>query len=121
MKIYISGPMTGIPEHNYPAFNKAARELRKVGYEVVNPAELDGETEIPWEDCLRRDLHEIVGCLKSKNGCKGIATLSGWKDSKGATLEVFVAKELRLPVYPVEHFLEENVIFDYVLSDKEVV
>jgi len=99
-KLYVSGPMTGIPEHNHPAFNEAAKKLRGAGYEIVNPAELDGETQMEWVDCLRRDIHEVVEC-------EGIATLPGWQDSKGASLEVHIAKELGLEVYPVEHFLEE--------------
>jgi len=101
-KLYISGPMTGIPEHNHPAFNGAAKKLRAAGYEVISPAELDGEIEIDmgWIDCLKRDIREVVEC-------GGIATLPGWQDSKGASLEVHIAKELGFEVYPVEHFLEE--------------
>jgi len=38
-RIYISGPMTGLPEHNFPAFHAAAERLRKAGWEVNNPAE----------------------------------------------------------------------------------
>ena len=37
-RIYISGPMTGMPEHNFPAFHAAADRLRKAGWSVVNPA-----------------------------------------------------------------------------------
>ena len=38
-KIYLSGPMSGLPENNYPLFNKAARALRDAGHDVYNPAE----------------------------------------------------------------------------------
>lgn len=41
MRLYISGPMTDMPNHNYLAFNEAAKQLREAGYEVLNPAELD--------------------------------------------------------------------------------
>ncbi len=39
MKVYISDPMTGIKDDNFPTFSAAARALRSVGYEVVNPAD----------------------------------------------------------------------------------
>ncbi|MBT9158943.1 MAG: hypothetical protein DDT26_00192 [Dehalococcoidia bacterium] len=43
MRIYISGPMTGLHDLNFPAFRDAAAKLRAIGYEVVNPAELNPE------------------------------------------------------------------------------
>lgn len=59
-RIYISGPMSGMPEHNFPAFNAEAARLRALGYDVVNPAELNPEPEKTWHDCLRTDLMELL-------------------------------------------------------------
>lgn len=42
--IYIAGPMSGYPDWNYPAFAKAATELRADGWTVYSPAENDEET-----------------------------------------------------------------------------
>jgi hypothetical protein len=100
--LYLSGPMTGLPKHNYPVFNKATKKLRKKGFKVINPAELDGKKPLPWSDCLRRDLTEI--CKR----CYAIATIAGWKHSRGATLEVYVAKELDMPVHTVQYWLEKG-------------
>lgn len=40
MRIYVSGKMTGCPNHNRPAFSAAAEKLRAQGHFVINPAEL---------------------------------------------------------------------------------
>lgn len=41
--LYISGPITGMPDLNFPAFHAAAAALRAAGYTVTNPAELDAQ------------------------------------------------------------------------------
>ena len=49
MRVYCSGPMTGHPDHNIPAFNAAAKRLREQGHFVVNPAELSAQFGTPEE------------------------------------------------------------------------
>jgi hypothetical protein len=44
VKIYIAGPMRGIPEFNFPAFRDMAFWLRNQGHIVFNPAERDEAT-----------------------------------------------------------------------------
>lgn len=99
-RLYLSGPMTGVAEHNAPAFNAAAAKLRALGHEVFNPAE-HGFEAMPWADYLRRDLAELLGL-------DALAMLPGWTASRGAQLEVHVAKSLGMPVLPVEHWLREG-------------
>lgn len=82
--------MTGLPEHNRPAFHEAADELRFKGYEVFNPAELpDGPT---YREYLATDLAWI--CAEATH----IALLPGWRNSKGATAEHATAVALGLEV-----------------------
>lgn len=95
MKLYLAGPMSGYPEHNFPAFNAEATRLRTLGYEVVNPAELNlnvDHAQAPntlWRECMKKDIHELVEC-------DSIAMMEGWQYSKGACLEYQIAMGLKL-------------------------
>lgn len=92
MKLYLAGPMSGLPEFNYPAFNEAAASLRVNGHEVINPAENDGgDTSGTWAYYMRQDVQHILNV-------EGVAVLPGWRKSKGANLEVVLATALGLPI-----------------------
>jgi hypothetical protein len=101
-KLYLSGPMTGVKDLNKPVFEVAAKRLRKTGYKVVNPHDLDKkEPRRAWEDCLRRDIrHEM--------SCSAIATLPRWKNSRGANLEVYIGRALKYPVRTVTYWLKRR-------------
>lgn len=98
MKLYVSGPMTGYPDLNYPLFELAAGELRKAGFEVFNPAE--NEEQDSWEAYLRIDLAMVLAA-------DGVAVLPNWQESRGARLEVDVAHALHIPVLPVARWLDQ--------------
>ena len=91
MKTYISGPMTGKPDFNFPAFFAAAAKLRASGLRVVNPAELNTEKDLSWYACMRKDIAALVEC-------DTILMLKGWEDSAGATLEHHIATRLGMAV-----------------------
>jgi nucleoside 2-deoxyribosyltransferase len=108
MKIYLAGPMRGIPNFNFPQFDHAAALLRKYGHEVFSPADHDRKTcgmgieQNPTGDealaarvdgfdirkALAADLTFI--CLEADV----IAMLPGWQKSKGATAELATAVAL---------------------------
>ncbi|WP_298705942.1 DUF4406 domain-containing protein [uncultured Variovorax sp.] len=90
-RVYIAGPMTGLPEFNFPAFNAKAEELRAAGWHVENPAEHGHVTGAGWADYLRWDISRIVTC-------GAIHLLPGWSKSKGANLEVDIALILGMDV-----------------------
>jgi hypothetical protein len=111
MKIYVAGPMRGIPEFNFPAFNAAAAALRLEGHIVFNPAEKDNErhgTDISkgnavgdeslatkqhgfnLREALALDLDFI--CREAD----AVALLPGWERSKGANAEKATADALGL-------------------------
>jgi len=95
--LYIAGPMSGLPEYNYPAFNYAAGELRVAGFEVENPADNTIESE-DYHDYLRAGLAQLLRC-------DGVAVLEDWWLSGGARWEVTTAGILGLPVRSVDEWL----------------
>jgi hypothetical protein len=93
IRVYLAGPMTGIPEFNFPAFNRAAASLRASGYFVINPVEIDSDTTGKWEDYLRKDIPQLLTCDQ-------IALLPGWENSRGAKLEKHIADALGMrPIF----------------------
>lgn len=102
MRIYLAGPMRGIPEFNFPAFHKAAAQLRALGHEVFSPAERDmaahgpdfgvgnnaGDEGLAAETQgfnLRETLAANTAWICAE--AEAIVLLPGWRGSKGATAE----------------------------------
>ena len=112
MRLYLAGPMRGIPYLNSPAFRLAADQLRAQGHQVYSPVE-DDEREygvdltlhapdgdelylerhgFSLREALARSVQYI--CLHAE----GIALLPGWENSKGARAERALAEALGLVV-----------------------
>ena len=89
-RIYLSGPMTNMLDLNFPLFHTTAASLREAGHTVINPAELNPDPGT-WSECMRRDIKALMGC-------DTVATLPGWQDSRGASLEVHIGKALGMRV-----------------------
>lgn len=116
MKIYVAGPMSGLPSLNFPAFHAAAASLRALGHEVVNPAEINGgECELDavaqmdedqkrahWIACMRRDITQLMTC-------DGVALLDGYESSRGAMLELCTAQALRFDIRRLEEWVPAEV------------
>jgi hypothetical protein len=94
-KVYICGPMTGLPDLNFPAFYKAEDFLKKMGWKTVNPAN-NGQGKKPYEWYLRRDLKQMLEC-------NSLVLLNGWENSNGARLEEYVASKLKMPIYSLSN------------------
>lgn len=99
-RIYVAGPMTGLPDHNLPAFEAAAAALRAAGRRPVNPGRRGVVPGWTWRDYMRRALHDLVDC-------DAVALLPGWRNSRGAALERNVAEGLGMDVRPLAAWLEE--------------
>ena len=115
--VYLAGPMRGIPQFNFPAFMAAAKQLRKEGYHVFNPADRDikehgskmatsnktGDEKQATKDhgfSLRDALGDDTAWI-CKNA-DAIALLPGWEKSKGALAEKALAEALALEVFYVK-------------------
>jgi hypothetical protein len=95
VSVYIAGPMTGLPEFNFPAFAAVAKKLRALGCYVVSPHELsiqaDRSLALPYEFYLRNSLKALLRCDE-------VVLLPGWERSKGACLEREIAQALKMTV-----------------------
>lgn len=101
MKVYLAGPMRGIVDFNFPAFDAARDDLVAQGYVVISPADLDREAGFdPRVDSMekfdldaarRRDLEAVMSVDE-------LVLLPGWRNSKGAKAEVALAAWCDIPV-----------------------
>ncbi|MGI4815862.1 MAG: DUF4406 domain-containing protein [Janthinobacterium lividum] len=98
-RLYVAGPMSGYQDLNFPAFHCQTARLRALGYDVVNPAEINPNFCAKWNDCMRADIQGLMTCA-------GIAMLPGWTRSKGASLEHYIAVALEIPVYMASDLTE---------------
>ncbi len=90
--IYLSGPMTGLPDLNYPRFHEVASKLRAAGNIVYSPAEFSHHGDFP----IRQAFAEYTSFIC--NRADTIVMLEGWEASKGALAEKALAENCRLDV-----------------------
>lgn len=102
-RVYVAGPMTGIEDFNFPAFNDMAAKLRALGYTVENPAEHGVVDGAVWADYMAYDLTRL-------GLCGIIALLPGWEKSQGARLEVLIAERLGMTVVNAHDLVSKEVV-----------
>lgn len=85
MNIYLAGPMRGLPNFNFPAFNTAAVKLRAAGHVVFNPAEHSDPERFLEVDHIKDGFKK--NCIFICDEAEAIALLPGWALSKGALAE----------------------------------
>ena len=88
--VYISGPMTGLPDLNVYEFSFAEARIKAAGMKPVNPHTLC-DPSWDWSKCMRAD-------VKALCDCDAIFLLQGWEKSQGAQLELHIAHRLGLEV-----------------------
>lgn len=106
-KVYLSGPITGMPNNNIQEFKKYEEKFKNLNFEVINPHNLFSsdevelleksleEKKITFEEYhshfMRRDIAQMMDC-------DFIAVLDGWEKSKGANIEVYIARNINMPI-----------------------
>ena len=99
MRAYVAGPMSGIANLNFPLFHHVAAQLRAAGHDIVNPAEINIDPAAEWHVCMRADIAELVTC-------DAIVMLPGHEKSRGAALELHIAKALGMQVHHAAELIE---------------
>lgn len=101
LSYYLSGPMKGYPDHNWPAFTEACEILRRTGLTIVSPHEVNPAANVEAKlnpekyplDYLRNDIIEML------NRCQSMILMKGWPKSRGVRLELDIALSLEWPIY----------------------
>lgn len=102
MKVYIAGPMSGLPDFNYPAFFAAEKALRDAGHDPINPARSEGREDCKtWQDFMRAALRDVADA-------DAIALLPGWHNSRGAAAERDIASRIDIEARPLAEWLEAS-------------
>lgn len=85
MKVYIMGPMTGLPNFNREAFFEKAKELTGLGYTAIHTADMPNGLE--YDDYIKESLNRL-------SKCDAYVKLPGWEKSNGVKIELAEASKL---------------------------
>lgn len=96
-RVYISGPMTGLPEFNRPEFMEAEQLIKELGCKPVNPARIRQRHGWAWADYMRSALNMMLKCDE-------VVLLPGWRESKGVQVEIDLAQRLGMPVVELAEY-----------------
>ena len=116
MRIYISGPVSGMPDNNVAAFATAAYRLRQAGHEVYSPVEFIPSRFSHQQAILMclRELTRNSGAVPAGMGKHALkpryevmVQLDGWQESLGAQLEAEVADACGIERMTLDEFLEK--------------
>ncbi|GGP37445.1 hypothetical protein GCM10009347_01770 [Shewanella algicola] len=88
-KVYIAGPMSGLPDCNRPAFNLAAQVQKSLTHIVLNPATLPAGLSEP--EYMQIGITMLM-CADM------VYMLDGWEQSHGARAEHALAQKLSLHI-----------------------
>jgi len=93
--IFVSGPISGVADHNRPAFERARRILEwrwdRAGVFIPHDT-FGGRQDLEYETYM--DVDRAVLTISDL-----VAVLPKWEDSPGSSSEVALARDLGKPLY----------------------
>jgi hypothetical protein len=92
-RIYIAGKVTGEDKfETIVKFQKAADQIKAMGFHPVNPLEVVGTWDITWKDAMKT-------AIKSMLDCDAVFLLPCSSHSKGARIELSLAFNIDIPLF----------------------
>lgn len=119
MRIYLSGPITGIKNHllNFlRAENTIRASKRFKGSDIINPARLGNVLPYGTHEEYMELCYSLVGMADK------MVMLAGWQQSKGAMLEKRMAEEMDMEIYELQENGELKPLFknEYICNGNEI-
>lgn len=102
MRIYVGGPMTGLVNDNYPAFEYACKRLFEAGHLPVSPHLLEANINpVPSAGLSKSDNYKrcIPGDIVALATCESMIVLPGFESSIGTAFELHGAELFELEVF----------------------
>lgn len=97
--IYIAGPVTGYEDDNRPAFEEARGRIQELyGLSVAIPHDFV-PVGFSWPEAMRI-------CIRRLTTASALVYLPDSQVSRGAKLEMKIARALGIPVYSLEQYLK---------------
>lgn len=118
--IYLCGPFSGRPlTEAVVHFFTVEQEIRRKANADTIPIHTSNPTrfcppDLEWDKAMRICVGEMVRC-------GGIALLQGWEQSRGATLELKLANDLRIPVVCIEPPVEYDYLTRIFMAAPEIM
>lgn len=110
-RLVLVGPMSGMPQFNYPAFRTIQAVLQRAGFTVWSPHETGEKIgpDQPYPVYLRASLLQILRA-------DGLVVLPGSAGSKGAYAEMQVGLALGLPCHPVHWWVDPEGLAERLVT-----
>ena len=119
--VYVSGPMSGLPDRNFTAFHEHSKRLREMGFTVLNPAASSEELGIRGHHTHEEIAHVLPQAFRaditSVLTCDAVVLIGEpehIEKSVGADCELRIARWLGKPIVSHADLREVRLAFPQV-------